>query len=78
MVELAFEQHRFWDVRRWKEGGFTEIGRMQITKKEDGSFLYERKISRWFGMIKCISSRFRLQKYVRTRISPRIRDGKSY
>lgn len=43
MVELAFEQHRFWDVRRWKEGGFTEIGRMQITKKEDGSFLYERK-----------------------------------
>ena len=33
MVELAFEQHRFWDVRRWKEGGFTEIGRMQITKR---------------------------------------------
>lgn len=20
MVELAFEGHRFWDVRRWKEG----------------------------------------------------------
>ena len=42
MVELAFEQHRFWDVRRWKEGGFTKIGRMQITQKEDGNFLYER------------------------------------
>lgn len=42
MVELAFEQHRFWDVRRWKEGGFTKIGRMQIIQKEDGNFLYER------------------------------------
>ena len=42
MVELAFEQLRFWDVRRWKEGGFTKIGRMQITQKEDGNFLYER------------------------------------
>ena len=21
MVELAFEGHRFWDIRRWKEGG---------------------------------------------------------
>jgi len=21
MVEFAFEDHRFWDVRRWKKGG---------------------------------------------------------
>ncbi|MDO4164685.1 MAG: RagB/SusD family nutrient uptake outer membrane protein [Bacteroides sp.] len=40
MVELAFEGHRFWDVRRWKEGGFTSIKRMNITLNDDGSFSY--------------------------------------
>ena len=44
MVELAFEGHRFWDVRRWKEGGFTSIGRMRITKNSDDSFTYTRSI----------------------------------
>ena len=42
MVE--FEGHRFWDVRRWKEGGFTSIGRMLITKNSDDSFTYTRSI----------------------------------
>ncbi|WP_044266314.1 RagB/SusD family nutrient uptake outer membrane protein [Bacteroides timonensis] len=42
MVELAFEGHRFWDVRRWKEGGFTSILRMEITKKADDSFSYKK------------------------------------
>lgn len=33
MVELAFEQHRFWDVRRWKAGDTQRsIVQMQITK----------------------------------------------
>ena len=45
MVELAFEGHRFWDVRRWKEGGFTSILRMEITKNADDSFSY-KKVSR--------------------------------
>ena len=44
MVELAFEGHRFWDVRRWKEGGCTSIGRMLITKNSDDSFTYTRSI----------------------------------
>ena len=44
MVELAFEGHRFWDVRRWQEGGFTSIGRMLITKNSDDSFTYTRSI----------------------------------
>lgn len=45
MVELAFEGHRFWDVRRWKEGDkhFKRIDEMKITKNEDGSFVYTRK-----------------------------------
>lgn len=33
MVELAFEGHRFWDVRRWKKGEVLKsINRMQITR----------------------------------------------
>lgn len=42
MVELAFEGHRFWDIRRWKEGGITSFDRMEITKKADDSFAYKR------------------------------------
>ena len=42
MVELAFEGHRFWDVRRWKEGGFTSIGRMVITKLGEDSYKYQK------------------------------------
>ena len=44
MVELAFENHRFWDVRRWKEADkyFKNIVEMEITK--DGNNLtYTRK-----------------------------------
>lgn len=43
-VELAFEGHRFYDVRRWMEDGdkFMNIHRMEITKNEDGSFTYKK------------------------------------
>lgn len=41
-VELAFEGHRFWDIRRWKEGGVTSIARMEITKLGDDSFAYKK------------------------------------
>jgi hypothetical protein len=34
-VELAFEDHRFWDVRRWGIGHDTEIKGMSITKNGD-------------------------------------------
>lgn len=44
MVELAFEGHRFWDVRRWKEADkhFTSIVEMKITQV-GSSYNYERK-----------------------------------
>lgn len=43
MVELAFEGHRFWDVRRWKDGEvFRTITRMQITRNSNGTFSYTR------------------------------------
>ncbi len=43
MVELAFEGHRFWDVRRWKEGEkFASITCMKITKNDDDTFTYTR------------------------------------
>ncbi len=37
MVELAFEGHRFWDVRRWKKGAefFTDI--KTVTVSSDGT-----------------------------------------
>ena len=43
-VELAFEGHRFYDVRRWMEDGdkFMNIHRMEITKNEDGTFSYRK------------------------------------
>ena len=39
-VELAFEGHRFFDVRRWKEGSkyFTNIRGLRLTKNADGTF----------------------------------------
>lgn len=43
-VELAFEEHRFFDVRRWMIAGETEntpIMAMQIAKETDGSFAYK-------------------------------------
>ena len=44
MVELAFEGHRFWDVRRWKEAEkfFTNIDVMKITNNGD-SYAYNRE-----------------------------------
>lgn len=44
MVELAFEGHRFWDVRRWKEADkyFKSITRMKITKNSDDTYTYTR------------------------------------
>ena len=46
MVELAFEGHRFWDVRRWKEADkyFKSITQMKITKNVDDTYNYERKV----------------------------------
>jgi hypothetical protein len=44
MVELAFEGHRFWDVRRWKEGDkFKSIVRMEISK-DNSNYTYNRVI----------------------------------
>ncbi len=42
MVELAFEGHRFWDVRRWKIGNqLKSIVEMKITKNGD-TYTYTR------------------------------------
>lgn len=42
-VELAFEEHRFFDVRRWKIAQQTEnlpLMAMQVTKTPEGTFKY--------------------------------------
>lgn len=45
MVELAFEGHRFWDVRRWKEADlyFTNITEMKLFRNENGTITYVRQ-----------------------------------
>lgn len=45
MVELAFEGHRFWDVRRWKEADkfLTSITEMKLTRNADSTITYTRK-----------------------------------
>ena len=44
-VELAFEDHRFWDIRRWKIGDKTkEIYAMNITRNANLTLNYEVKL----------------------------------
>ena len=43
-IELAFEDHRAWDVRRWMQAPQylgTPLTGVDITKKADGSFIYK-------------------------------------
>lgn len=42
-LELAFEEHRFWDLRRWKDAETVlnqPVKGMKITKDEAGNFTY--------------------------------------
>jgi hypothetical protein len=44
-IELAFEDHRFWDIRRWKIGGSTTVIQgMDIEKDSQGQMKYTGKI----------------------------------
>lgn len=45
-VEFAFEDHRFWDIRRWKIGDKTqsELYGVSIEKKADGTKVYQRTL----------------------------------
>ena len=43
-VELAFEDHRFWDIRRWKIGNETkEIYKMDITLDANTNLIFLKK-----------------------------------
>lgn len=47
-IELAFEEHRFYDVRRWMIAMETEnepAYGIDITREEDGSFSYEVEVA---------------------------------
>lgn len=45
-VEFAFEDHRFWDVRRWKIAGDTqrELSGVKILMNEEGEKSYYRQV----------------------------------
>jgi hypothetical protein len=40
-IELAFEDHRFWDVRRWKIAPETEIKGVSVVRNAFGGYLYQ-------------------------------------
>ncbi len=41
-IELAFEENRFWDIRRWKIGEDTQRAYAQrVYKSDDGTFRYD-------------------------------------
>ena len=43
MVEMAFEDQRFWDIRRWKKGDTQkQVNTISITKDADGQLLLHR------------------------------------
>lgn len=46
-IELAFEEHRFWDIRRWKIATLLKqsIDGMKIVKNPDDSFTYNRQVA---------------------------------
>lgn len=44
-VEFAFEGHRFWDLRRWKElGEMKDIYKIRIVKNENNTPLYTKEL----------------------------------
>ncbi len=45
-IELAFEEHRFFDIRRWAVGPETQrtVYEHDVLKQPDGSFLYAIKV----------------------------------
>lgn len=42
-IELCFEGHRFFDLRRWRDNLNETVTGLTITRNEDGSFNHERK-----------------------------------
>jgi len=44
-IEFAFEEQRFWDVRRWKIGNQTEkIYSQRIYKRDNGTYRYDAEL----------------------------------
>jgi hypothetical protein len=43
MVEMAFEDQRFWDIRRWKKGeSQNAVKTISLTKDAEGQLLLHR------------------------------------
>jgi hypothetical protein len=68
-IEMAFEEHRFWDVRRWKIAGQLfnkDLTGMKITKDASGNISYQRFAA---GKILFIDSKMYLYPISFTEIS---------
>lgn len=44
-IEFAYEEQRFWDIRRWKIGNQTEkIYSQRVFKRDNGTYLYDAEL----------------------------------
>ena len=78
-VELSFEDHRFWDIRRWKIADqTTDIYGVDITKKEDGSFSYKKVLVEKRIFKDCMCIRFHNRRGILIRNWNKIQDGEPY
>ena len=64
-IELAFEEHRYWDIRRWRlaEQVYAQpIQGMYITKSQTSTTYVPKLCSMYNGTINVISIRFLIRK----------------
>lgn len=51
-VEFAFEGHRFWDLRRWKElGDMKNIYKVKVIKQTDGTIKYAKELLTTYDIV---------------------------
>ena len=72
-VELAFEEHRFWDLRRWKVADEVLNGKLHgvsITKDQSNSFTYAQeevanvRFNQRLYRMPILTAKFQEQKFI--------------
>lgn len=68
-LEFTFENHRYFDMRRWVLPLNEEVEGVTVTRKEDGTFSFKvQKVEQRKYEVKTISCRYRMQSWKRIRI----------
>ena len=69
-LEFTFENHRYFDMRRWVLPLNEEVEGVAVTRNEDGTFSFKvQKVEqRKYEVEKTISCHYRMQSWKRIRI----------